>query len=160
MPGVAIMEMSVREVQDADKECDEHVLVVLLSERVVDLGRDQMRVLFVRRDATEEGPDRRHDKRSRNTFSADIADAEEEFVVADIEIIQIAADLLRRIDHAIDIQIQAVGKRRKDLRQHRALDRLSDLQFVHHSLLLVVRGDQILDITPAMIHDKNQQREA
>ena len=116
MPGVAVTQLASLEVEDTDKEGDEHILVVLLGEGVVHLDEYLVRLLHMRRDRTEERADGCHHQRSRHTFAADVADAEEEFVVTDVEVIEVAAYLLGGTYHAVDIQIRTVRKRREDLR--------------------------------------------
>ena len=51
---VAVMQMAGAHVQNSDKEGNEHILVVLLGECVVDLDRDSAGMFLMRRDASEE----------------------------------------------------------------------------------------------------------
>ena len=76
-----------------------------------------------------------------------------------IEIIEVTSYLFGRINHAVQIEIRSVRKRREDLRQHCTLDSSGYLEFPQHALLLVIGYNQILDISPADIHDENQQGE-
>ena len=116
MTGVAVAEFAGRKIQNTDKEGDEHVLVVLLGEGVVHLDEYLVRLLHMRRNRTEERTDGCHHQGCRNTLAADVADAEKEFVVTDVEVIEVAAYLLGGTYHAVDIQIRTVRKRRENLR--------------------------------------------
>ena len=77
-----------------------------------------------------------------------------------VEVIQVTANLLGRLNHAVDVQIRTVGKRREDLRQHGVLNGLCYLQLTLHTLLTRVQLYQTADVLCTVIHDIYEQRQA
>ena len=93
--GVAEAQSSRRQVEDSDKERHEHIALVVVAELLVDGLHDVGRVAGVGGgDAEQLLHDRHHDGR-RHTLSRDVADAEEQLLVADVEIEEVATHFLR-----------------------------------------------------------------
>ena len=112
---VAVIEHAGLHIQHAHKERGEHVLFVLLGERVVHPAHDLFCLFLMGCDAAEEGAYHRHHQRRRHSLAAHVSHAEEEFVVADIEIIQVAAHLFGGMHHTVYIQVRTVHKGREHL---------------------------------------------
>jgi hypothetical protein len=90
MATVAVRQSTVSEVELADEEGDKHIVVVTLADVGVH-GLDDVRGLVgVGGDVAEERPTDGHDKGSGNTLARDVANAEEELLVADEEVEQVA----------------------------------------------------------------------
>ena len=94
--GVAVGEQSAWKVQHADEERDKHVGVIAFGLRVVQGLHNVGWPGSVGGHVAEQRPCDRHVERGGDTFARHVADAEEQFLVADVKVEQIAADALCR----------------------------------------------------------------
>ena len=157
MPCVAIVEAARAEVKDTRKQGDEHVLLVsLAAEAVVHLTDNLRRTIHVRRETAKDGASHRHHDRRRHAFAAHVAHAEEQPVVADIEVKQVAAYLLGRDDLAVGVEVLVVGEWRETCRQHRHLNLTGDVQLVLHALVASRRFDETF-VVPSGVPDNQHQ---
>ena len=136
MAGIAIVEFTCRQVEHTEEERDEHILVVLFGQRLIESHHNMFCALFVRGHAAEQRTRHSHHESSWYTLSAHIADSEEQLIGAHIEIVQISTDLFSRFNHTIHVHIQSVEEWREDLRQHRHLNRTGNGQLTLDTLVL------------------------
>lgn len=68
-----------------------------------------------------------------HAFAGYIADAEEQFVVAQEEVIEVATDTFGRCQHAVNLYLVTMRKSRERLRQHGHLNMVCDIQFALNS---------------------------
>ena len=96
MSGIAVGQLSRRQMEPADKGSDEHHQTVIRRERGVDLLHDGIGGRVVLDGRAEERHGGGHKHRRRHSFAADIADDEGHIIAVPVEIIQIASDALHR----------------------------------------------------------------
>ena len=95
---------------------------------------------------TEYRPGNRHEERGGHTFAADITDTEEEFVVAEEEIKQVAAHRFGRCQRGIDLHIVTVVFSGEHLGQHTHLYAVGNAEVTLDGGILGGRPLQFLDI--------------
>ena len=98
-----------------------------------------------------------HDEGCRYAFSAHVADTEEQFILADIEIKQVTAHFFGREHHAVGIQVREIRERREPGRQHRHLDITGDIEFALHTLVLLGGADELSVAAAGIPDDENEQ---
>ena len=86
------------------------------------------------RRALEERLADRHEEAARQSLARDVADQEEQSIgVQQEEVVEVAADLARRLEERVEIQRVLAGKRRRRVRQHAHLDPARGLQLAGHA---------------------------
>ena len=98
------------------------------------------------RNIAEQRTGNSHKHGSGNTFTTDIANTEEELIVANIEVKKVATYCLGWCQRTIDVNIVTLRIRRESLRQHRHLDIMGYLKLTLHRCLLGCRITQLIDI--------------
>ena len=125
---------------------DEQRRGVVDAEVAVELGQQRAR----RHPATHRRPEQRqrdrHEQRCRHTLARHVADDDIQLlIVEEHEVVEVAADLLGRHDHRVQIELRPVRERRKDLGQDAHLDVVRDPQLAFNPLLGRRRDRQLLD---------------
>ena len=140
---IRIEQTAIRQVEHTHEERHEHERVVALTHRAVDRLHDQLRRDIGHRRTAEHRARHRHHQRSRHTLACHVADTEIEFIVADEEVEEVAAHLLRRHHLTEDVDIGTLRERRIHLRQHALLDVAGNPEFLLHRH---VRGGRLLQL--------------
>ena len=94
-----------------------------------------------------------HNKCRRNTFAANIADTEEELLIANQEIEEVAPHFLGWLQYSIDIEVLAFRERWIVLREHFRLDVFCDEQFAIQSLFLHRSLMETLEVVGGPVED-------
>ncbi len=136
MAGVAVVKTTCRQVKHAHEERHEHICLVHVGHRVVHQGEDAAWRCLVGRDGAEQTARHGHHERCRNAFSRDVADAEEEFFVANVEVVEVTTHFLRRHERGKDFHVVALGIRWENLRQHSHLNGTGNVQLAANALFL------------------------
>ena len=160
MAGIAIAQPPCRQVEHADEEGDEHIGLVVLTQQLVQYLHDVCRIVYLHRGDTEQRVRLGHDDGRRHALAADVADAEEQFLVADEEVEQVAADLTGWCQRAKDVDVVAFREWWKLLGQHRLLNFPGYLQFAADALLLHVGTLQLHDVERGAVCDEDNQQES
>ena len=92
----AVAQTTRRQVEHTDEHGDEDVRVVTLTRRLIDGLHDTGRIGFMRRERTEQRVDYAHHHRRWCTLATDITDTEEQLLVAEVIVIQVATHLTGR----------------------------------------------------------------
>ena len=82
-----------------------------------------------------------HHQRCRHAFAGNVADAEEQFIVAQEEVKEVATDTLGRRQHAVNLYLVTMRECGERLRQHSHLNMVCNIQFTLNSGF---RGGSIL----------------
>ena len=123
MPGVGGNDLPGRDLQHAEPGGDEHLLVIALADGGI--GPLQH---FCRRDAhlrkvLQQDFGHHHEERRGHTLARDVGNHETEVVLVNQEeVVEVAADLFRRVHGGVDVKLRPVGEGRIDVRQHVRLD--------------------------------------
>ena len=144
--GVAVVQQTVVQIEHADKGGDEHVGLVAFGQRVVEGYHNMVGLGGVSRDVAEERPCDSHDQRGRHTLARDVADAEEELLVADVEVEEVAAHILGRCQRTVDVDVVALGVGWERLGEHGHLYVVGHPQLVLDGGLRGRRGLQVVDV--------------
>ena len=107
--GIAVVQMTCLQIKHAHEKGDEHVRFIALNNDIVQVLHDDIGHGLMSRYRTEYRPGNRHEERGRHTLTAHVTDAEEEFVVAEEEIKQVAAHRFGRRQRGIDLHIVTVS---------------------------------------------------
>ena len=158
--GVAVGESAGAEVEDTDEEGDEEGVLVHLRHGVVHLRHDFAGVVDAGGDRTEEAAGDGHDEGGRYAFAADVADAEEGFVVAHIEVVEVTPHLLGRGQGAVEGQLVEVGVGGEGLGKHAVLDVAGDAQLAADALFLSADTFQAFEAFDGAPHDVDHEAEA
>ena len=146
MAAVAILQPSGSEVEHTDECGDEHHLVIVLGEGVVEshgyLGR---RAVLLSHNS-EHTSGRGHEETGGNTLSTDIAYAEIQLVVQQEVVIQVASDLPCRGHRCIEVQLLPFRERREHIRDHSHLDIVGNAKLALDTLLVSRSHFQLIDI--------------
>ena len=146
MARIAVAEMARLQVKDTNEHCYEHVHLVAVAHRLIQgLGND-MWFWNMGRDIAEQRTCHSHEHRGRNTLTTDIAHAEEELLVTDIEVEEVTTNGSGRCQLAVDINIVALRIWWERLGQHRHLDAMGNVQLALDSCFLGSGGLQFLHI--------------
>ena len=124
--GVAVTQITGGEVLNAAEERHEHVVLVHGRQAVVDGAHDEPGAVFLGRQGAERSARHGHHERSRDSLSAHVADAEEQLVVPDEEVVQVSAHFLGRNDGRRHVQVVPFGE---SVRNHGHLDIAGDPEF-------------------------------
>ena len=84
-----------------------------------------------------------HIQRCRHSFSCHVADNEEELIVLDDEVVEVAAHLLGRSHRGIELKVLPLWKCRRD---HAHLDVMGNLQLALQPFLAGSGGLQVVDM--------------
>ena len=90
------------------------------------------------RDGAEEALCDGHHQGCRHAFAAYVSDAEEEFFVAYVKVVEVASHLLGRYQRGCKVQVGAVGEGREGLGYHGHLYLVANAQLVLDEFLLSV----------------------
>ncbi len=136
--GVAEAQRSVLEVEEAAERGHEHRRPGFLAEpQVHGLGQPR-RVLVVRHIRAEQGLGQGHDQRRSDALARHVADAEVESIGRELEVVQIAADHLRRTDRGVEVE-RLVVVRDRGAGQHAHLDVAGQSECFREPLTLEMR---------------------
>ena len=108
------------------------------------------------RNSSEERPRDCHDERCRHALSCHVADAEEQFLVAYVEVEQVASHLLGRLQQTVYLQVVAFGIGRERLGYHGLLNVAGHAQFAADALLLGIYPVDALEGASAQPHDDGE----
>ena len=108
------------------------------------------------RNGAEERPRDCHDQRCRHALSCHVADAEEQFLVADVEVEQVASHLLGRLQQTVYLQVVAFGIGRERLGYHGLLNVAGHAQFAADALLLGIYPVDALEGASEQPHDDGE----
>ena len=129
------MQKTCSKFQYAQKRRHEHTSIISFCQCIVKGLGNKMWFRSMWRDITKQWTRHGHHQRGRYTLTRNIADTEEQLLVANIEIEQVSPHILSRQQHTIDIDVITLRIRREGLGQHRHLDVVSHLQLVLDSSL-------------------------
>ena len=110
MACVTVLHVTSLEVDESDEHRDEHSLIVVLCQSVVQAAGDDVRLETAVHQRAEHTRHLRHEEGCRHTLAADVAHAEVEQVVDKSIAVEVATHLLRRRHHRIEIHISATGE--------------------------------------------------
>ena len=146
MTGITIVQVACRKIKDTDKERYEQKVLVHLGYRRVHGGNDTVGHRLVSRNGTEDASGNRHEERSRNALARNVTDAEEELIIAEIEIEQVAAHLFGRNQRSIELYVVAIRISRELRGKHTHLDAACDMQVALYRSFLGSSILQFFDI--------------
>ena len=148
MPGVGSLELSRRELKNTEPYCNEKVRLVVLADAVIDAFQNiGGGGVFQKGKIVDQDLGGHHKESSRNTFAGDIGHDEAEMVVVDQEeVIEVSADLLRRIHGCEDLKFLTVRESGEDTGNHSLLDLACHIEFCMNTLLLDRDVGKILHI--------------
>ena len=138
--GVAIAQFTSGQVQHTAEEGHEHVALVHGGEAVVHGLDDAPGTVFMRRHVAEGRTRDRHHQRRGDALAAHVAHAEEELLVPDEEVVQVAAHLLGRDDGGGHVQVVPLREGRKGLGHHGHLDAGGDVQLALNAFPLLLHS--------------------
>ena len=118
---ITVIQVPRWQVEHADKEGDEHTVLVHLGNNLVHGCHNAVGHRLANRYRAEDGSGDCHEERGRNAFAGNVANAEEEFLVAEVEVEQVATYILGRCQRGIYLYVVAVGFGGKLLGQHALL---------------------------------------
>ena len=101
-----------------------------------------------------------HYKRSRNTLPTDVTNAEKQFLVADVEVVQVATHFLGRFHGGIDAHVVAVGVGWEYFRHHAHLYAVGDMQLAGDAFFFSICFLQPLEAAPHPVDDEGEQRKS
>ena len=145
--GITVVQATCWQVEDSDKEGDEHVSFVHVGYRLVHRSHDAVGHRLVGRHGTEGRACYRHEERGRHTLARHVADAEEELLVAEVEVEEVAAHLLGRSQRGKELHVVAVLPGGELLGQHTHLYLAGDAQVTLYRCFLGRRVLQFLDVS-------------
>ena len=160
MSGITVANRARNKVQYAQEEGHEHLVLVVPGQGVVHDGGNARRGGFVKGNGPEQGAGLGHYQRSRNAFTGNIADTEEQFFVTDIIVVQVAAHFLGGNHGGGKVQIGPVREGREGLGYHGHLDVVADLKFALEPFLLFAGHLVIGQTFCHKTHDKDQHKQA
>ena len=132
MSGIAELHVARLQVDQSDEHRDEHALVVVLGQRVVQAVGDRVgRELTVDKCAEHTG-NLGHEESRGHALAANVAHAEVEQVVDQCVAIEVAAHLSGGSHHRVEVDILALGE---DVGQHALLYLAGDAQLALDALL-------------------------
>ena len=133
---VAVVQATSGQVEHTDEEGDKHARLIALAHRMVNHLHDAGGITLAGTNGTEQRVSHRHHQRRGHALAAGIANAEEELVVAQEEVVDVASHLAGGNQSAgnVDIAMAQVL-----VGQHVALDALGHLELTvdAHALVLV-----------------------
>ena len=153
---IAIAEQTRRQVEHSDEERHEHVGLVVLARRLVDGLHHVGGVVLVGRGRTEQRVYDPHQHGCCRSLAADVADAEEQLLVADIVVIEVAADLTGGFQHSL--QLQALDAQLA-LWQHALLYLTGHAQLAVDAFLLGIHLLQPLQVLRRTPHNQSGKDE-
>ena len=115
---IAVVQVACGQVEHSDEEGDEHVGLVHADHCSVHGCDNFVGLRLAGGDGAEHSPGDCHEKRGGHTFARDVADAEEELLVAEVEVEQVAAHIFGRGQRGIDLNVVAVGPCGELIGQH------------------------------------------
>ena len=131
--GVRVEQLPGIEVQNSEKNGDEHAGVVVTADLFVHVRKDAGRRIVVRSPRLDQGLGHGHEQRRWHSLARDITDAKTEvFVVDEEEVVEVATHFPGRLEHGEDIELAAPRVGRKDQGEHAHLDLPPDVQLVLH----------------------------
>ena len=154
MAGIAVAQTTRRQVEHADEHRHEHVGVVASARGLVDGLHDARRTVLVGREGTEHGVYHAHHHRRRHTLAAHVADAEEELLVADEVVVEVAAHLACRHQRTIDTHVVVL---QEVVGQHALLYLAGHEQLSGDTILLCIGLAQTLEVARGAPHDESKQ---
>ena len=168
---VAVAESARGKVEHAHEEGDEDVGDVAFASRSIECLHDACRVGLVHRSHAELRMYLGHDDSRRDALAADVADAEEQLLVAQEVVIDVASHLACRFEHAEDLHVVRLGlclptlpgagrTRSEVARQHFVLYGLGDAKLLVDQVLTCLRLTKSLFAAHRTMDDEAQQSEA
>ena len=146
MAGIAVEQKTGGQVEHTHEERHEHVHLVHVGNRLVDGLHDVVGQRLMGRHGAEGRTRHRHEERGGSTLARHVADAEEQLVVAEIEVEQVATYLLGRCQRGKELHVVAVVLRRELLGQHTHLDVTGNTEVALYRGLLGGGGLQLVDV--------------
>ena len=135
------------QVQDAEPDGHEHLLLVILADPVVRRLQDFPRAHTGHRDILDHDLGGHHEQRRGNALAAHVRHDQRQMVVIDQEeVVEVAAYFLRRLHRRVNVKFRAVRECREHARQHICLDAGRQRQFRADALLLRRRRRQFINI--------------
>ena len=118
--GVDVRHLPRRQVQHAIKDGDEHHLLVLFGQQVVQLANAQRGRGHKQRRGLEQRARDRHEQRGGHAFARDVGHDKPQVLVVEVEVVvKIAADFARRGDVAVQLHARVGGQfARQDAQLH------------------------------------------
>ena len=145
--------MTGLQVEHTDEKRHKHIGMVVLAHRIVHLTHDLRRTVNLHGDGMEQHFRHRHKQGSRHALARHIADAEEQMLIADMVVEQIAAHRLRGCHMTVNIDIMTFREWRVLTGNHRHLNVVGNLQLIINGRLLGSGLLQILHIlSERMLH--------
>ena len=160
MASVAIAQTARRQVENTEEQCYEHHRLVGIRHRLVHQVHDTCRIGLVGRECAEQRLCDCHHQRCRHGFSRHIANAEEQLLIADVEVEQVATHIFRWFQQSVYIYIVAVGIRWEHLRNHRLLYFAGNAQLTTDALLFGINLLQALCLFSHIPYDEGEQGQA
>ena len=133
--GIAVGQLTRRQMELTYKSGDEHHEAVISRERGVDLSHDDLRRQMVLDGSAEKRDGSRHEHSRRKTLSADITDDEGHIIAVSVEIIQVASDTLHRHERSMQREPVIINE---IMHQDTSLDIPCNLYLVLDELMLVL----------------------
>ena len=147
MPRIAVAQETGLQVKHTDEQRDEHVQVVVLGQRLVKCLHDEAGLHLTGRHVAEQRARHCHEQRGGDSLARHVADAEDELLVVDVEVEQVATHRLGRHQRPEDVDVVAVGVGREGLGKHRHLDVVRYLQLALEGGLLCRRALELLHVS-------------
>ena len=139
MASVAVTQLTGDEVEDTAEESDEHAVLVLFGHRVIHVGNNLGGTVLAAGDGAEEALGYRHHQCRRHTLTGNIANTEEELLIANVEIVKVATHLLGGDDAGGNVEVGAFGEGGEGLGDERHLYVATDAKLVLNQFLLGVK---------------------
>ena len=110
--------MTCSQIEHTREQCDKQIRFITFSQCVIERIGNTLRVSHMGRDIAEQRTGDSHKHGGWNAFAGHVANAEEELVVTNIEVEEVATHRLCRRQRAIDIDIVAFRIGWESLGQH------------------------------------------
>ena len=105
VPRIAIEHQTVPDIQDAVEGCNEHIIYTLTAKNGVGTRHAFRRRLLRQGNCADDSPADSHEDSGRDTFPRDIGNYKPQAAVVDREeVVEISADVLRRVHVGINLQ--------------------------------------------------------
>ena len=141
MAAVAEVQTSRGEVEQTDEHRDEHAVLIVFRQLVVDARSNLVGLVAALGKSTEQSHGLCHEQRCRHSLSRDVAHTEVQAVVLQQTVVQVASHLTGRNHLRIDVKALVL---RKVAGHHGHLDVTGNAQFTLDTFLLCRHGCQAL----------------
>ena len=135
MSRIAVAQVPCRQVEHTEEECHEHTRFVAATGRFVDGLHDTGGIALTGREGTEQRMDDGHDHCRRRTLATDVTDAEEQLLVTDVVVVEVAAHFTGWFQKASHLQLLTSHL---FFRQHALLNLAGHVKFTVNTFLLQI----------------------